>query len=284
MCWLCKASSVVEDLFWTDMNPTAGWRNALWTHEAYLEHLQAKGSDPPALFETIGLRVEHIMPDILHAIDLGITGHILGNIFHECLPKFGKKQSQQLANLQLEIKSWYKAHKVRSQLQGKLTLDRIRTTASWPKLKGKAAALRNLAPFGAELARKFNSGSMHDEKRLAVANDLNTFYSTLMNEGRLLSEGALKELYRIGNALPQAYAHLSAEALANDVRAWKIVPKFHLFQHLCLHQSFTCGNPRFYWTYADEDMVGHMVEVAQNCHPTTMAATGLFKWLVLHFE
>ena len=44
------------------------------------------------------------------------------------------------------------------------------------------------------------------------------------------------------------------------------------------------GNPRCYWTYADEDMVGHMIEVAQSCHPVTLAATAMFKWLVLQFS
>jgi hypothetical protein len=43
------------------------------------------------------------------------------------------------------------------------------------------------------------------------------------------------------------------------------------------------GNPKFYWVYADEDLVGQMIEVSRSCHPTTVAATAMYKWLLLAF-
>ena len=54
--------------------------------------------------------------------------------------------------------------------------------------------------------------------------------------------------------------------------------------HLCEWQGPELGNPRFYWTYSDEDMVGTMVEVAESCHASTMAATAMVKWLVFAFD
>ncbi len=62
---------------------------------------------------------------------------------------------------------------------------------------------------------------------------------------------------------------------------WKMIPKFHAFQHMCELNAQMCGDPRFWWCYSDEDMVGFMIEVAEACHRSTMASTGLFKWLVL---
>ena len=61
-------------------------------------------------------------------------------------------------------------------------------------------------------------------------------------------------------------------------------PKHHLFQHLCEDQALAYGNPAFYWTYADEDLVGLLIEVAHSCHPSTMATVGLFKWRILAFD
>ena len=66
-------------------------------------------------------------------------------------------------------------------------------------------------------------------------------------------------------------------------KLFKMTPKLHLFIHLC-EQAVLLGKPRFYWTYADEDLVGQFIEIAETVHPTTMAITALFKWLHLLFD
>ena len=53
------------------------------------------------------------------------------------------------------------------------------------------------------------------------------------------------------------------------------------FLHLCEWTIPDTGlNPRSYWTYADENLVGELVEVAETCHVTTMAAGGMTKWVL----
>ena len=64
-------------------------------------------------------------------------------------------------------------------------------------------------------------------------------------------------------------------------------PKTHLFFHLMEWHVLEIGlNPRGYWTYADEDLVGTMVEVSRSCHLSTLAPVSLTKWLLaaLHEE
>ena len=71
------------------------------------------------------------------------------------------------------------------------------------------------------------------------------------------------------------------------VEEWKMSPKTHLFIHLMEWHVLEIGlNPRGYWTYADEDLVGTMVEVSRSCHPSTLAPVSLTKWLLaaLHEE
>ena len=78
------------------------------------------------------------------------------------------------------------------------------------------------------------------------------------------------------------YNRLSREALAEVtvVKEWKMSPKTHLFIHLMEWQVTEVGlNPRGYWTHADEDLVGTMVEVSKSCHPSTLAPC---QWLLLH--
>ena len=240
---------------------------------------------PPSMF--LPAAIPHIMGDMLHAVDLGVgvTAHAVANVMFEVLPFYGGNMAEQVKNLQKALLDWYKEHKIASRLEGKLTLDRLRcASSSFPKLKAKAAASRNMVPFAVLLATKHNSGSDHDVRRLKMIEELAVFYDTLKGEGRFFSRPARDIIRRVGVSVPGLYATLTADARVQGLRAWKLVPKFHIFQHLCLYQAHLYGNPRFYWCYADEDMVGQMVEVAQSCHPATMPATALFKWLVLHFE
>ena len=67
-------------------------------------------------------------------------------------------------------------------MQGKLTVERLRTDGGWPKLKAKAAAIRHLAPFALELAKEHNNGSLHDRRRVALAQRLAECYVIFQSE------------------------------------------------------------------------------------------------------
>ena len=44
------------------------------------------------------------------------------------------------------------------------------------------------------------------------------------------------------------------------------------------------GNPRFYWTYSDEEMVGQMIKAGESCNPRTSAVAAMYKWLTVVFS
>ena len=86
------------------------------------------------------------------------------------------------------------------------------------------------------------------------------------------------------NVIARLYSSLSNAAWENDENMWKITPKFHF---LCGHladQARRFGNPRFHWTYGDEDLVGLTIEVATSTHPRTTAIVALIKWAILAFD
>ena len=89
---------------------------------------------------------------------------------------------------------------------------------------------------------------------------------------------------KLGQRLGYLYQQLSARAFGLGLKLWKMSPKLHLFMHLTEIQCVMYGNPRYYWTYADEDLVGMMVEIAETRHPATMAFTVLFKWMHVFFD
>ena len=61
---------------------------------------------------------------------------------------------------------------------------------------------------------------------------------------------------------------------------WKMTPKWHLFIHLCVYDIRELRlNPRPYWTYADENLVGVLVEVGQTCQEFRRGCwSGVDKW------
>ena len=284
-CWLCRASNSVERFLWTNMGPDAPWRASVWSHSQYLDCLREEGSLPPLLFGVIGLTLQCIHIDVLHTVDQGVASHIIGNVFIECMQSHGTNQEARMSWLQKEVLSWGKRFKPGSKLQGKLTFERLKTDGGWPKLKAKAAATRHLSHLALEMAQNHCSGSQHDRIRVRICDLLVRFYVLLDKEGVFMSSNAQAEVCKLGNDLCRLYAALSAEALAPPAsRAWKMVPKFHLFLHLCELQVGVKGNPRYYWTYCDEDLQRHVKEIAQSCHPSTLPTTSMYKWLLLVFE
>ena len=235
---------------------------------------------------TIGLRLEAIMVDILHTVDQGVASHIVANIFWEVIVarKFGPTIDAGTEGLFKDLKSWYASQKGLSPIQGKLIPERIRTKSDWPKLKAKAAATRHLSAYAVQLAVRFNSGSMHDRRRLQLVQDLEAFYQILASEEMFLSPRAKESLPKLGRRMMGLYTALAEEAASQNVRKWKMTAKFHLFQHLLEWQCLEVCNPRFYWVYADEDLQRHVTEIASSCHSRTMCEVSLYKWMVLTFD
>ena len=110
----------------------------------------------PVLFNTLGFRVELVMIDVLHCVDLGVASHIVGNIFWLCIAKhvLGPNIPDSIAKLNSKMKQWEKDNRVPHKYRSDLTKDRIRADGEWPKLKGKAAPMHYLATFALELARE----------------------------------------------------------------------------------------------------------------------------------
>ena len=226
------------------------------------------------------------MVDTLHTVDQGIASHIVGNVFWLLATKrrvFGEaSQLKHIRAVDKHLRQWYTDTRAESRVQGKLTIERVRIRGKWPKLKAKAADTTHLSGYLVHLMESF--GTAADEQVVAVCNLLHRFYQILSNESQFLSPAAKAELPKVGSNLAILYSALSAKAIASNDKSWKMMPKLHLLDHLCSWQAIEVGNPRFYWTYADEDLVGLLIEVAESCHPKTLAASALFKWLHVYFE
>ena len=229
------------------------------THESWRSELLDNGQEIPSLFRyTRRLRIESIVIDSLHTAELGITAHVLGNIFQLCINDrvFGATVD---ANVKRE--------KTPNRFNGKLTKDRICSSNSWPKLHTKGAIARCLVPYDLGLALQ-HLGS----REQLVCQLLVRYYTLLASEGQFFSPAAKVEMPALGLRFCKEYSKLAAAAATARQNLWKVTPKLS-------------GSPcrwvthDFFWCYSDEDMVGQLVEVAESCHPGTMSTTALFKWL-----
>ena len=186
------------------------------------------------------------------------------------------------AECESEIKAWYKQRKEKSKLRGELNWKRLKTEKGWPKIKAKAAACRHLVEYAFDLS----SRHLRDEPRIiAIVQLLLEFYQLCENEKMYMRDPAIRRIQVIGRQICQLYAQLANEAKDRGEKVFKMTPKFHLFVHLTEWViPSTKLNPRSYWCYGDEDLVGTLVEVAENCHPFTMSTVALTKWALLEFD
>ena len=225
MCWLCRASSTVRELAWTDARPGAGWRRTRWTHEAYIDYLRAAGLAVPVLLLCIvGFRLECVMVDTLHAVDQGVSSHVIANTmwhFAVNLRVFGgATQEAAVAALHQHMNDWYRnflsssspSSSSASKVQGKLSIERLRTKSSWPKLKAKAAATRHLAGYAMFLCQTF--GRPEDRAILAVCQLLVEIYKLLNDESLFMSAAGKAQIAKVGQRLAIIYSTLAQQALA----------------------------------------------------------------------
>lgn len=283
MCWLCSASNSNLSCLWT----SDAWKHTLKSHEDYIADLMRAGSRIPILFLILSLRIEGIMVDTLHAVELGIASHILANAIYEVmrLGHWGSNLPDQLAGFNSYLLRWYKRHPEMHRVQGAFTMERLKVSGDWPKLKVKAAATRHMSYFVMDMLDEFTpSGtSTHFERVRAVCSLLCRFYTIIHDEGQFLSASAKSELYDLSGLLRGIYVNLSREALHSGVKLWKCTGKLHLFEHLCQQQT-SWGNPTGHWLYIDEDLQRICAKLGISAHINTMDYSVLYKWLVLVFD
>ena len=293
MCPFCKASSVNRDLAWEDCSAEAGWRATLWTDETYKAFLRESGMAIPALLKyAVGLRLECVMVDVMHTLDLGVSGHIVGNVLFilaivSCCFG-GRTYADRIQNLNDNLKSWYKSQNIQYRFQGALTMESLRRKKDWPKIRCKAAACRELCKYALFLLVTYGDSVTCGkpwadvELMTSLCQLLVQFYDVLAIGDMFLSNDHRDELARIGQYIADIYCRLARYALDDSAKFWKVVPKLHLFLHLVSQQ--TRLNPRQFWVYSDEDLVGIMIDIASSLHPTGLPENTMLKWLHSHFS
>ena len=206
MCWMCMASNKIAHLTYTDCTEGANWRHTYFAHESFMQRLRALGYAIPILFLcVIGFRFECVVVDVLHTVEQGIGSHIVGNVlwtFGVLRNMFGgNTYAQRVARMDTHMRAWYRANRIPDKLQGPLTVERLRSSKEWPKLKAKAAQTRQLARYALTLVREFGDDSMMDTLALGVCTCLVRFYEVLNEHTMVFPQDIHDEMPILGQKL-----------------------------------------------------------------------------------
>ena len=205
------------------------------THQSWRSELLDSGQELPSLFQyTRVLRFESIVIDSLHTAELGITAHVLGNIFQLCINArvFGATVDANVKGLASDLDAWEKREKTPNRFNGKLTKDRTCSSNSWPKLHTKGAIARCLVPYALGLALQ------HLGSRELVCQLLVRYYTLLASEGQFFSPAAKIEMPALGSSLLQRI--LDARGGSSDGETEPLEGDAQAAFFFC---TFVSGNP-----------------------------------------
>ena len=219
------------------------------------------------LFSIPGFTIEALSLDVMHVLDLGVAQYLIGAVFREliehnfCRSDFVYIDMRRHANLKalrLRLRTYYKGvRRERGKMTaiGRLSLPML-STVEKPRLSAKAAESRNLVPLLQVLCEENPNCLGERGVYLKMAcKHLNSFYETMQAEPRHMTSKGIYELQ---------------SSMSRFLASWKAYGGHCVFKHHCAwhlaQRAPTQGNPRFYWTYADEQENRVMGSVAKSLH------------------
>ena len=187
-----------------------------------------------------GFALECICIGALHAMDLGVSQDILGNIFWEAILwlEDGRSHKAKCHSLWCKLKRFYQENNVKCQVQC-LYLTMIKKRGETPKLKCKGAQTRHMVPFGVQIASELHDrhGTPHSARVLELAKVLKDIYTCMDThwDSDLAGNLSMKLAKTYNTSHNEDSDH-------NDV--WRMKPKLHMMQEMLEYQGKEWGNPR----------------------------------------
>jgi hypothetical protein len=254
ICFKCNATLTTLRNFSSE----ADWRDPAnrRSHWDFCRHLASKGLKLSNIFKAPGFSTSCICFDWLRCMDLGVCADFLGNIFWLLLEhQSGSSRKEKVRSLYLKMLDYYQTHGVQDKLKGLTELMLRKKQSASPKLRCSAVQARALVEFARqECQSSLVTDDIVEETAKAAAIHLGNCYRCLSHE-HFNADDLLRESIKFC----QLYGGLEMHAKAKGSNCWKVKPKFHTFQEMCLQGD----NPALCWTYRDEDMGGYIAMVAK---------------------
>lgn len=235
----------------------------------------------PELLHISGVKIEYVMQDDLHMLDLGVTPKLEGEVIVEVLKSgvLGNEFSEAgfdvgMQHLNRRLREWSNARERYCRTKGRkistikrLTLKSLSVSNLQSKgnLKAKGAEAKHLLPFVHKLLTQevVDKLGLRGQNLKRATACLLMAYNLMRDSGRTIDHAELHDLF-------------TKTARACKRAGVNMIPKFHFLCHFG-KQACDHGNPRFHSAYADESKNRALVIVAQSCHTKDFSARALGK-------
>ena len=222
----------------------------------------------------VGLIVWLVMIDVLHTLDLGICQHIGGSIFY--LLAFDAdlpgNLTDRLNSLWLHCCKAYDAlgtpageRLSHPQFFGIWDKSKSYLPTKYPVLHSKGAVGRHAMAMLKLVLRRLGPRTEPFEHSRALLEGLCKFYDVIMTADMWLTPGEARDA---SEGLLEAGVHHQALCHLHETagrQLFYMTEKAHYAQHIGLDLLESGFNPRFGWTYGDEDFMGRIAQVAKPC-------------------
>ena len=278
-CFRCGANR--SDIPFTDLRPTAGWRSCLVDSGTWFFRQKH------AVFEdkAIGLNLFHVQLDLLHILDLGVAQHLAGSILYLLVFDCGFEGSFE-DKASVVWTALCKAYVQLGTLAGERypevlfsrMFDKCGHTArpkQYPQLFSKAAVARHSIPALRLMVRDLvdwapnslmNNESITTFGHVNNALDsLSNFYDCLFQHELWLPETAGQELRGYLRSVGLHHQALTHHFMTKGRQLFFLTEKAHYLQHVGEDCYDFRMNPRYGWTYSDEDWMGRIAGIAKAC-------------------
>ena len=267
-CFRCGCNRT--DMVWSDMRPDASWRSALITPATWM----LKPKHPIFEASRVGLNVWHVCIDVLHILDLGMCQHVGGSVLYLLAFDAGLAGGldERVNRLWEYCGEAYDAlgtpageRLPRAVYLALWEHSRRPTPTKYPTLGSKGAVCRHTMPMLNLVLRRLGPDTDTFGHVRFMLEGLCTFYNVIAAEGMWLEPGAALEAEQ---GLLRAGVHLQTlchQSMTSGRQLFHMTEKSHYAQHIGLDLLRTGSNPRFGWTYGDEDFMGRISQVCRPC-------------------
>ena len=250
VCWLCGATKGNDgDLTncYTNIAPDAGWWATMGRCLPW--------SVPPSYANLQCFDINMIMPDLLHAWNLGMARDFLGSALKLILQQrdifTGPTLEARLLEATHSLKMFAKQHghplRCKKFTKGKLCWK----TRKYPSLGVSGYDAYVIALWLEDVLSGHHQKYPEISSMLWLSNRaISLMYS---QESWFLSQQEKDTLEVLGFAFLKIYMSMAVTALQQHKLLWKVRPKVHLLCHV--FRSFRSCNPARYSTWLDEDFL-----------------------------
>lgn len=258
------------------------------THEEYMANTDPEDVSP-WLAELPELDRRRILWDLMHNLFLGVMLWVCGSVIWDLLDRrdiTGLTDDEALKKLYIECREFCKQHKIvppssifTMNLIGKGTPDKNRHAFPCLSAGVRAMHAKHIFMFLAHKCQTLTN-SPHKRLRALMMWALADYIHTIDHAGFWMHRHERDRAHHSGSLFLMCYQKLAEQAGDDGKPNWKIVPKFHYFQHQIEGLLLSAANPRRQHCFMDEDFMGKISRLVAKCHINSCMLRALQRYIL----